>query len=115
MEKGIYKLQSQIDSICLLDFDITLLTAEQLVENCLNSESKNRTINTINPHSYVQQKTNKSFRKALKESHFLIPDGSGILFAARLIFFSAILRVLELLGWPTWPPPPPFESLRGGF
>lgn len=42
-------------------------------------------INTINPHSYVVQKKDKDFTAALKESTVLLPDGIGIVIAAKML------------------------------
>lgn len=42
-------------------------------------------INTINPHSYVMAKDDKDFSKALHDSDVLLPDGSGIVLAAKQI------------------------------
>ena len=40
-------------------------------------------INTINPHSYVIAKHDALFEKALRDSNTLLPDGSGIVMAAK--------------------------------
>jgi len=45
--------------------------------------NKRQIINTINPHSYVTAKEDEKFKKALSSSDILIPDGSGIVIAAR--------------------------------
>lgn len=42
-------------------------------------------INTINPHSYIVAKKDKLFQEALRESDILLPDGSGIVMAAKYI------------------------------
>ena len=39
----------------------------------------------LNPHSYVVANRNKAFRKALHEADWLIPDGSGIILASRML------------------------------
>jgi len=44
-----------------------------------------KTINTINPHSYITAKNDNYFKKALIDSDILIPDGSGIVLAAKQI------------------------------
>lgn len=46
---------------------------------------KKQIINTINPHSYVMSKKDQVFRKALLESDKILPDGSGIVLAAKYI------------------------------
>ncbi|NGP75948.1 WecB/TagA/CpsF family glycosyltransferase [Balneolaceae bacterium YR4-1] len=50
-------------------------------------------INTINPHSYCVAKKDKNFEKALKDSDRLIPDGAGIVWAARLLKGEKIERI----------------------
>lgn len=42
-------------------------------------------INTINPHSYVVQKRDREFALALNGSTVLLPDGTGIIIAARML------------------------------
>lgn len=50
-------------------------------------------INTINPHSYVTAKSDTLFDEALRESDVLIPDGSGIVLAAKQINGVAITKI----------------------
>ena len=42
-------------------------------------------INTINPHSYCESKKDNLFEKALLESDVLLPDGSGIVLATKIL------------------------------
>lgn len=42
-------------------------------------------INTINPHSYCVSKKDKDFETALKSSDMLLPDGIGIVWAAKFL------------------------------
>ena len=49
-----------------------------LTDNC-------QIINTINPHSYVTAKNDPIFEASLRDSDILIPDGSGIVLAAKQI------------------------------
>ena len=44
-----------------------------------------KVVNTINPHSYITAKYDKLFKDALNDSDILIPDGSGIILAAKMI------------------------------
>lgn len=55
--------------------------------------SKRKIINTINPHSYVTAKSDKLFYEALQESDLLIPDGSGIVMAAKQIHKKNIKKI----------------------
>jgi N-acetylglucosaminyldiphosphoundecaprenol N-acetyl-beta-D-mannosaminyltransferase len=50
-------------------------------------------INTINPHSYVVAKNDELFQKALKSSDVLVPDGSGIVLAAKFINGKKIQKI----------------------
>ncbi len=55
--------------------------------------SKRKIINTINPHSYVTAKNDNFFYEALQESDLLIPDGSGIVMAAKQINKENIKKI----------------------
>lgn len=55
--------------------------------------SKKQIINTINPHSYVTAKDDIIFTEALQESDILIPDGSGIVLAAKQIKGKNIQKI----------------------
>ena len=55
--------------------------------------SKRQVINTINPHSYVTAKDDKKFFEALDKSDLLIPDGSGIVIAAKQINKKDIKKI----------------------
>jgi N-acetylglucosaminyldiphosphoundecaprenol N-acetyl-beta-D-mannosaminyltransferase len=55
--------------------------------------SKRKVINTINPHSYVTAKNDELFTTALKKSDLLIPDGSGIVMAAKQINKKTISKI----------------------
>ena len=52
-----------------------------------------KVINTINPHSYITAMSDKYFNEALQESDLLIPDGSGIVLAAKHIYNSNIKKI----------------------
>lgn len=49
-------------------------------------------INTLNPHSYVVAKEDAVFHSALSSSDYLVPDGVGVVLAARF-FGSRISRM----------------------
>lgn len=55
--------------------------------------TKRQIINTINPHSYVTAKKDSMFNKALKDSDVLIPDGSGIVLAAKQLYKTSIKKI----------------------
>lgn len=50
-------------------------------------------INTINPHSYVVAKRDNTFREALLDSDILLPDGVGIVYAAKFLLNEKIQRI----------------------
>ena len=60
--------------------------------NDLNLE-KRQIINTINPHSYVTAKQDPLFHTALNNSDILIPDGSGIVLAAKQLYNKRIKKI----------------------
>ena len=55
--------------------------------------NKRQIINTINPHSYVTAKADSSFKQALLSSDILIPDGSGIVIAAKQLHNKSIKKI----------------------
>ena len=57
------------------------------------SFSKKLIINTINAHSYYVAKKDFIFKKALQESDFLFPDGSSMVFAARVLKKKKIKKI----------------------
>jgi len=50
-------------------------------------------INTINPHSYCIAQKDKVFAEALSKGDLLLPDGQGIVLAARLLMKKKIKRI----------------------
>lgn len=65
---------------------------DSLYKICVSNNMK-LVINTLNPHSYVVAKKDKLFSEALNHSDVLIPDGSGILLAAKLINKKNIKKI----------------------
>jgi N-acetylglucosaminyldiphosphoundecaprenol N-acetyl-beta-D-mannosaminyltransferase len=57
------------------------------------SEIKTGIISTINPHSYIVAIKDVLFRKALLESDFLLPDGIGIVLAAKILLNKKINKI----------------------
>lgn len=55
--------------------------------------NKKQIINTINPHSYCVSKKDLLFKKALVNSDVLLPDGSGIVLGARVLFGEKIKKI----------------------
>ncbi len=52
-----------------------------------------KVVNTINPHSYITAMSDEYFTEALQESDLLIPDGSGIVLAAKQIYKANIKKI----------------------
>lgn len=76
--KGLKKLiQNHIFSSTLRKIDLT--------KKCV--------INTINPHSFFVSKKDSKFYKALINSDVLLPDGTGIVLAHKLLFGSKIKKI----------------------
>ena len=55
--------------------------------------TQKKVINTINPHSYITAKKDTLFREALNESDLLIPDGTGIVIAAKIVNNKRIRKI----------------------
>jgi N-acetylglucosaminyldiphosphoundecaprenol N-acetyl-beta-D-mannosaminyltransferase len=50
-------------------------------------------INTINPHSYCVANKDVAFKAALEASHVLLPDGIGIVWAAKMLNRQKIQKI----------------------
>ena len=50
-------------------------------------------VNTINPHSYCVAKKDLVFKQALQKSDFLLPDGIGIVMAAKVLKGEKIQKI----------------------
>ncbi|MFL1801732.1 WecB/TagA/CpsF family glycosyltransferase [Plesiomonas shigelloides] len=81
-----------MNNIKLFGLEIFYGDLVNLVNGALESKHS-LVINTINPHSYVVQKSDMCFKAALVESDYLIPDGSGIVLAAKLICGQRISKI----------------------
>lgn len=60
--------------------------------NTINLDKKT-IINTINPHSFCVSKSDLLFQDALLESDILLPDGSGIVVAAKILRGKVIKKI----------------------
>ncbi|MDP3302322.1 MAG: WecB/TagA/CpsF family glycosyltransferase [Sulfuricurvum sp.] len=61
--------------------------------NRLTITDTQQIINTINPHSYVTAKSDPLFETALRDSDVLLPDGSGIVIAAKNLHGRQIQKI----------------------
>lgn len=59
----------------------------------LSIDGEKCVVNTINPHSYCISKKDNEFHKALKGSDVLLPDGVGIVLAAKLLKGEEINKI----------------------
>ena len=50
-------------------------------------------INTVNPHSYCEAQKDKLFAEALKSIDILLPDGSGMVMASRILNGKKISKI----------------------
>ena len=55
--------------------------------------AKNKIINTINPHSYCLSRYDKLFYEALQSSDILLPDGTGIVLASKIVNNKTINKI----------------------
>ena len=56
-------------------------------------KNRKKIINTINPHSYITAKNDKTFEEALRCSDILLPDGSGIVLASKHVNGDNIQKI----------------------
>lgn len=55
------------------------------MSSVLSKKKEQCIINTINPHSYITSLSDPIFHKALSASDVLLPDGSGIVIASKIL------------------------------
>jgi N-acetylglucosaminyldiphosphoundecaprenol N-acetyl-beta-D-mannosaminyltransferase len=63
------------------------------LKNITVQQTARTVINTLNPHSYCTAKKDPLFNEALQTSDILLPDGTGIGLAARLLKHQKILKI----------------------
>ena len=71
----------------LLNYNVFTKSLQELDLNAL------RIINTINPHSYCLSRYDRIFNEALNSSDILLPDGTGIVLAARILNNQSITKI----------------------
>lgn len=72
----------------VLDYSIEGRPVAQCVESIvrdIDSGRRNFWLACINPHSYTVAHSDKEFALALREADYLIPDGTGIVIAAKIL------------------------------
>jgi N-acetylglucosaminyldiphosphoundecaprenol N-acetyl-beta-D-mannosaminyltransferase len=75
--------------------DLRAVIKEKVYTQDLSSITldKPQIINTINPHSYCVAKEDDQFAKALLTSEYLMPDGSGIVLAKKILQGKRIKKI----------------------
>ena len=75
--------------------NLTQLINDQIFDARLSTIKieKKCVINTLNPHSYVIAKKDLAFQKALMAADILLPDGSGIVLASRILCDKKIQKI----------------------
>jgi len=76
----------------VLGFEVSRLSVSEIVTSSLIDE-KQLVVNTLNPHSYAEQKQDCEFKNALITSDVLIPDGSGMVLAAKFLNNIGIYKI----------------------
>jgi N-acetylglucosaminyldiphosphoundecaprenol N-acetyl-beta-D-mannosaminyltransferase len=77
-------------------FGFELLRCSKSELKKIFDSSKPITVNTINPHSFVEQLRNSDFKKALSESDYLLPDGIGVCLA---VWATSGIRLKKIAGY----------------
>lgn len=67
-------------------------TVHRSIEQISLSQNK-IIVNTINPHSYCETKNDDFYKTAIQSSDILIPDGIGIVWAAKFLTNQKIKRI----------------------
>ena len=76
-----------MNELKLLNYTITLSLDEII------PDGDQIIINTINPHCYCQAKHDQPYRESLQRANYLLPDGIGIVWAARVLEKKKIIRI----------------------
>lgn len=83
----------------IIGFHIDTLDVRSTVQSVMgflaetSSGGRCRWLACINPHSYVESLSDNLFASALHSADWLIPDGSGIVIASRILSGSIYERV----------------------
>jgi N-acetylglucosaminyldiphosphoundecaprenol N-acetyl-beta-D-mannosaminyltransferase len=80
-------MNKNIPTIDILDYKV-FSGEKEFFQNGFNG-----VVNTISPHSYIEARKDSFFRDALMASDFIIPDGIGIVIAAKLLTGKKIKKI----------------------
>lgn len=78
--------------LTILGYSVSTLPVAEIVSDSLSTDEL-KVVNTINPHSYAESKNDEAFHRALLDSTVLIPDGSGIVLAAKKLHKKKINKI----------------------
>jgi len=76
----------------ILGFKIYNGNCSDLINQCYKSNTA-KTITTLNIHSFIEQRKDNKFRNSLKKSDWILPDGVGIVVAAKILHKITILKI----------------------
>ena len=77
-----------------MNSDLVNIMSYSIATSLQSLSIKGKTIvNTINPHSYCVSKRDKTLEDALKASDLLVPDGVGIVWAAKMLNGKSIKKI----------------------
>lgn len=79
----------------IMGYAVNVLSINACKESLFKSlkDGKRTWLACFNPHSYVLSLKDKTFTRALKDADWLIPDGSGVVFASRVLGGNIKTRV----------------------
>lgn len=78
---------SQADTLSVLGHDVYTGSRDYF------SDGVTGVVATLNPHSYVIARRDRLFREALRQTDILLPDGVGMLLAAKVLKERAIKKI----------------------
>jgi len=76
-----------MNGLKILEYTITLSLDE------IRADGDQIIVNTLNPHCYCLAKGDQAYRESLQTANYLLPDGTGIVWAARVLKKRAIRRI----------------------
>ena len=90
-------MDTRFHTVEILGYDVFSGTIDQCADAIVEAGSGGarecRMMSCLNPHSYVIARQDALFREALSDSEWLLPDGSGVVLAARWLGLPLASRV----------------------
>jgi N-acetylglucosaminyldiphosphoundecaprenol N-acetyl-beta-D-mannosaminyltransferase len=87
-EKIIMRKGYQHDSESILGYPVSTLSRNECIDTMIRwveDGAKGKYFACANPHSIEVAKTDKEFRRAIKDADLVIPDGVGLIFASKIL------------------------------